>query len=103
MLNFIQMNGFNILKENKSYIASLLKENGDFDYYEKYGNPIMLMLAQNINELKTEEIMDHAKERGVSSAKTEFPIHLSWELFQSSTRNYLECYQNLLFRIRKSS
>jgi rsbT co-antagonist protein RsbR len=72
------------IKENKSYISSLLKENGDFDYYEKFGNPIMLMLAQNINELKTEEVMDHAKERGVSSAKTEFPIHLAWELFQSS-------------------
>ncbi|HVH96620.1 MAG TPA: STAS domain-containing protein, partial [Bacillus sp. (in: firmicutes)] len=72
------------VNENKSYISSLLKENGDFDYYNKFGNPIMLILAQNINELKTEEVMDHAKERGVSSAKTEFPIHLAWELFQSS-------------------
>src|SRR3954451_16989951 len=72
------------VNETKSYISSLLRENGDFDYYNKFGNPIMLILAQNINELKTEEVMDHAKERGVSSAKTEFPIHLAWELFQSS-------------------
>ena len=28
--------------------------------------------------------MDHAKERGINSAKTEFPIHLAWELFQST-------------------
>ena len=49
----------------------------------------MLMLAQNINELKTEEIMDHAKERGMNSAKTEFPIHLAWELFQSSQEGLL--------------
>jgi rsbT co-antagonist protein RsbR len=72
------------VKENKSYISSLLKENGDFDYFEEVGNPIMLILAQNINELKTEEVMDHAKDRGISSAKKEFPIHLAWELFQSS-------------------
>ena len=89
------------IKENKSYISSLLKENGDFDYYEKFGNPIMLILAQNINELKTEEIMDHAKERGVSSAKTEFPIHLAWELFQSSRGIIWNAIRNLLSRISK--
>jgi rsbT co-antagonist protein RsbR len=31
-----------------------------------------------------EDIMDVARERGVRAAKTEFPIHLAWELFQSS-------------------
>ena len=44
----------------------------------------MKIVASNIAELKTEEIMDYAKERGINSAKTEFPIHLAWELFQSS-------------------
>ena len=27
--------------------------------------------------------MDSAREKGISRAKTEFPIHLSWEIFQS--------------------
>ncbi|WP_071395254.1 ATP-binding protein [Bacillus tuaregi] len=72
------------LKENKSYITSLLQENGDLTYYEEFGNPFFRLLAANMIELKTEEIMDHAKMRGVKSAKADFPIHLAWELFQSS-------------------
>ncbi|KAA9025792.1 ATP-binding protein [Niallia endozanthoxylica] len=72
------------LQENKSYIASLLQENGDLDYYGEFGNPFIRLLAENMTEMKTEEIMDHAKMRGVKSAKTDFPIHLAWELFQSS-------------------
>ena len=71
------------LEQNKSYISTLLKENGDLEQYSKYGNPIMKLVAQNILELKTEEIMDNAREKGISRAKTEFPIHLSWEIFQS--------------------
>lgn len=72
------------LQENKSYIASLLQENGDLDYYGEFGNPFIRLLAENMTEMKTEEIMDQAKMRGVKSAKTDFPIHLAWELFQSS-------------------
>lgn len=68
---------------SKNYIATLLKENGDLENYEKYGNPILKLVAQNILELKTEEIMDHAREKGISRAKNDFPIHLSWEIFQS--------------------
>lgn len=71
------------MQKSKSHIATLLKENGDLDHYAKYGNPILQIIAQNILELKTEEIMDHAREKGISRAKTEFPIHLSWEIFQS--------------------
>ncbi len=72
------------LQKNKSYITSLMKENGELDGYAEFGNPIMKLVAQNILEVKIEEIMDVAKERGVKSAKTEFPIHLAWELFQST-------------------
>lgn len=72
------------IQKNKSYMTSLLKENNDLDYFATFGNPILKILAQNIHELKTEEIMDYAKERGIISAKTEFPIHMAWELFQSS-------------------
>lgn len=61
-----------------------MRENGELDGYAEFGNPIMKLVAQNILEVKIEEIMDVAKERGVKSAKTEFPIHLAWELFQST-------------------
>ena len=72
------------LNKNKSYITSLLKENGELDSFKKVGNPIMKLVADNIIQIKMEDIMDFARERGVRSAKTEFPIHLAWELFQSS-------------------
>jgi rsbT co-antagonist protein RsbR len=72
------------LHKNKSYITSLLKENGDMEYFKVSGNPIMNLVADNISQIKMEEIMDVARERGVRSAKIEFPIHLAWELFQST-------------------
>lgn len=83
-LNFYTTEWIEYIQKNKSYITSLLKENNDLSYFATFGNPILKVLAQNIHELKTEEIMDHAKERGIGSAKTEFPIHMAWELFQSS-------------------
>ncbi|MGJ7919022.1 ATP-binding protein [Neobacillus sp. LXY-4] len=83
-LDFYTREWVQYLEKNKSYITSLLIENGEMEAYGKYGNPIMKLVAQNILELKTELIMDVAKERGVKSAKTEFPMHLAWELFQSS-------------------
>ncbi|WP_394232444.1 ATP-binding protein [Niallia oryzisoli] len=83
-VSFYSKQWLQYLQENKSYITSLLQENGDIAYYEEFGNPFFRLLAANITELKTEEVMDHAKMRGVKSAKTDFPIHLAWELFQSS-------------------
>lgn len=72
------------LQKNKSYLTSLLKENGEMESYGIQGNPIMKLVADNIEQIKMEDIMDVARERGVRSAKTEFPMHLAWELFQSS-------------------
>ena len=83
-VHFYTQEWLNYLEENKTYITSLMKDSGDHNYYAKYGNPILMILSSNISELKTEEIMDHAKDRGINSAKMEFPIHLAWELFQSS-------------------
>ncbi|WP_248278465.1 ATP-binding protein [Bacillus sp. DNRA2] len=83
-LDFYTREWVQYLEKNKSYITSLLKENGEMEQYDRAGNPIMKLVAQNILEIKTELIMDVAKERGVKSAKTEFPMHLAWELFQSS-------------------
>lgn len=72
------------LEKNKSYLTSLLNENGDMENFRTHGNPIMSLVANNIVQIKMEEIMDVARERGVKGAKTEFPMHLAWELFQSS-------------------
>jgi len=70
--------------KNKSYLTSLLRENGFLEEYEEEGNPLIKVVTENILELKTEEIMDRAKERGYKSAKKDFPIHLALELFQSA-------------------
>ncbi|WP_428908582.1 ATP-binding protein [Niallia sp. Krafla_26] len=83
-LSFYTEEWIKYLEENKDYIATLLRDSGEIDYFSEHGNPIIKIVASNISELKMEELMDKAKERGISSAKTEFPIHLAWELFQSS-------------------
>lgn len=83
-LDFYTKEWIQYLLKNKSYITTLLKESGELEVFQEIGNPILTIVAQNILELKTEEIMDLAKDRGIKSAKTEFPIHLAWELFQSS-------------------
>lgn len=83
-LDFYTKEWIQYLLKNKSYITTLLKESGELEVFQEIGNPILTIVAQNILELKTEEIMDIAKDRGIKSAKTEFPIHLAWELFQSS-------------------
>lgn len=72
------------MKKNKPHLISMLRDNGELQYYTESGNPLMLIVADNIAELKTEEIMEIAKGRSLVSAKTEFPIHMAWELFQST-------------------
>ena len=72
------------LQDNKGYLISLLKENGVLEDLEKLGNPIMNIVSANILELNPETIEDLAEQRGIRHAKLEFPIHLAWELFQSS-------------------
>lgn len=83
-LEFYTKEWIQYLSKNKSYLTSVLQENGHLDDYRENGNPIMRIVAENINDIKTEEIMDIAKERGLNSAKTDFPVHLAWELFLSS-------------------
>lgn len=83
-LHFYTKEWLQYLQKNKSYISSLIKENGELIFYEEHGNPIISIMAHNMTELRTEDVMDHAKARGIKSAKTEFPIHMAWELFQSS-------------------
>jgi rsbT co-antagonist protein RsbR len=72
------------IKKDKSYISSLLLDNGELERFEVNGNPILHIVAENIQVLKPEDIMDTAKEYGIRHAKTDFPIHLAWELVQST-------------------
>ena len=73
-----------IFTRKKGYLISLLKENGKLEDLEKFGNPIMNIVANNILELNQKNITDLAEKRGIKDAKIEFPIHLAWELFQST-------------------
>lgn len=87
------------LKENKSYLTTFLDEHGIMEYFEMNGNPLIKTVAQNIVDMKTEEIMDVAKERGLQNVKIDLPIHMAWELFQS-TRGFIwnavkSCYTEL--------
>jgi rsbT co-antagonist protein RsbR len=72
------------LQEKKGYLITLLKENGILEDLEEFGNPIMNIVAKNILEINQKNITDLAQIRGIKDAKLEFPIHLAWELFQST-------------------
>ena len=66
------------------------------------GNPPDAIVAKNIAELKTEAIMDLAKSRSVVSAKTEFPIHMAWELFQSTRGIVWNAISDFYFKSKNS-
>lgn len=83
-MDFYTEEWMDYLKKNKSYTTSLLKENGYLDFLKENGHPIMQLVSENISQLNMEDIMEAARELGVKLARTEFPIHLIWELFQSS-------------------
>jgi rsbT co-antagonist protein RsbR len=90
------------IKKDKPHLVSLLRDNGEIIYYEKKGNPLMQILADNIAELKTEAIMDLAKSRSIVSAKTEFPIHMAWELFQSTRGIVWNAIRDFYFKSKNS-
>ena len=60
-LSPIQVTGFNFYKTKKGYLISLLKENGILEDLEKFGNPIMNIVANNILELNQKNITDLAE------------------------------------------
>ena len=83
-LDFYSNEWLDYLKSNKSYLISLLKENDELNETEQFLNPMMKMIARNIIEDHKDEVVEIAKDRGMASARTEYPIHMAWELFQSS-------------------
>jgi rsbT co-antagonist protein RsbR len=72
------------LQDKKDYLISMLKENGVLEEIEKFGNPIMNVVATNLVELNPETISELAVKIGIRDVKLELPIHLAWELFQST-------------------
>ncbi len=83
-LDFYSKEWLNYLQNNKSYLISLLNDNGDMEDLKENGNPLLCIIAENILEIDEDRIMQKAKARGIASAQTEYPIHMAWELFQSS-------------------
>lgn len=83
-LNFYSKEWLQYLQNNKSYLISLIEDNGDLKELEEKGNPLLHVIAENILEINEDNIIQVAKTRGIASARTEYPIHMAWELFQSS-------------------
>ena len=87
-LDFYSKRWLEYLQTEKSYLVSLLKENEGLIDIESFCNPMMNMIAKNIIDVNKEEIMAEARERGIANARTDYPIHMAWELFQS-TRGFI--------------
>ncbi len=83
-LSFYSKEWLQYLQNNKSYLISLIRDNGDLKDLEENGNPLLHVIAENILEIDEDSIIQKAKKRGIASAQTEYPIHMAWELFQSS-------------------
>lgn len=83
-LSFYSKEWLQYLQNNKSYLISLIKDNGDLKELKENGNPLLHVIAENILEIDEDSIIQKAKKRGIASAQTEYPIHMAWELFQSS-------------------
>ena len=83
-INLFTLEWLELIKTSKSHIHTQLVESGEIEYYKEKGNPIFVIVSKNIDEIRTEEILDLARDRGIRSGKTELPIHLAWELFQTS-------------------
>ena len=83
-LDFYSREWLEYLRNHKSYLISFLKEHDGLENFDQYTNPLMKIIAENIVNPNTEDILYQAKEKGIKSAKTECPIHMAWELFQSS-------------------
>lgn len=83
-ISFYSNEWLQYLQNNKGYLISLLNDNGELAELQENGNPVLRIISENILEINEENIIDEARRRGTASAKTEYPIHMAWELFQSS-------------------
>ena len=83
----------NVEKYAKQWVQYLKEHKGYYQYFhgsapeEEQFNQCRMFISivvRSIPEIKSEEILDWSKDLGTARAKTDFPIHLAWEFFQSS-------------------
>ncbi|KAA9025793.1 STAS domain-containing protein [Niallia endozanthoxylica] len=82
-LSFYTNEWLNYIENTKGYLTSLLKETGKWTTIVKEGNPLLKCVANYILDSNSDIVMTAAK-ISEEHAKIDFPIHLAWELFQST-------------------
>ncbi|WP_071395255.1 STAS domain-containing protein [Bacillus tuaregi] len=83
-LTFYTNEWINYIENSKGYLTSLLKETGEWTILEEEGNPLLKSVAYFILNKNLEYVTTTAKATSERHAKINFPIHLAWELFQST-------------------
>lgn len=71
---------FAYLEDTKSYIFEL-QDKTELSKRFKY---LIKLIAENIEQINYDDIQNWTKEVGVTRARVDFPINLSWEIFQST-------------------
>ncbi|WP_338452131.1 STAS domain-containing protein [Niallia oryzisoli] len=83
-LTFYTNEWINYIESSKGYLTSLLKETGEWTSLIEDGNPLLKSVPNFILHSNAEYVMAAAKTSSEKHAKIDFPIHLAWELFQST-------------------
>jgi len=82
-LSFYTNEWLNYIENTKGYLTSLLKETGEWATIVNEGNPLLKSVASDILHSHSDTVMTAVK-ISEEHAKIDFPIHLAWELFQST-------------------
>lgn len=72
---------FKYLEDTKNYILDFQDEH---EIVKKRFQDLIILIAENMNQLNYDAIQVWSKEVGTSRARLDFPINLSWEIFQST-------------------
>jgi len=83
-LSFYTNEWINYIENTKGYLTTLLKETGEWTTLVEKGNPLLKSVANYMLNSNPEYVMAEAKISSEKHAKIDFPIHLAWELFQST-------------------
>ena len=85
---------FKYLEDTKSYILDFHDEK---EVVKKRFNDLIILIARNIDYIHYDAIKEWTKEVGTTRARLDFPINLSWEIFQTSREilwKAIETYYN---------
>ena len=72
---------FSYLEDTKSYIFELHDEN---ELSKQRFQELIVLISKNVEHINYDEIQNWTKEIGINRARLDFPINLSWEIFQST-------------------